>query len=213
MSNLKILVAMVGILASAAALAKPAKPEPQAPGAPKLPQSWGEAVNGLQISISHDNEDEGPHKAMLFVVFFRNISNQEMSIRPGSIQRCGGQQGYTDAIKLNLVDAQGIPHRNLPFLGDGPPYAGSCFGNMVPLVVALAPNESYLLLLDLGKYFDLSDSKIYTERKFHAGTYSLQAELIGYTGPLNLWTGTAKSNTLQVRFDAEFAAPLDDYSK
>jgi hypothetical protein len=53
MSKIKILVFMVGTLASAVAIAKPAKP---------AAQSSSEAVNGLQMFISPDENAEAKRK-------------------------------------------------------------------------------------------------------------------------------------------------------
>jgi hypothetical protein len=114
-----------------------------------------------------------------------------------------------------------MPHRHLGFLGDGPPYASGCAGRLKFFDVVLHPGACFSLPLDLGKYLDLSDSKEYVDATFHAGTYSLRAELTGplrqFTdgtpSPVGTWKGTVTSNILQVRFDKEFAAPMDDYPK
>jgi len=118
MSKMKILVS-IGVLASAVAVTK---------GAQTAPLSWGEAVNGLQMSISRNENVETQDKAMGFRVEFRNTGQDDISIRPGMIFECGGQRGDTDAIKLTLTDSHGTPHRHLPFLGNGPPYASGCGG-------------------------------------------------------------------------------------
>ncbi len=200
MSKMKVLL-VVGIVASVIGAAGAARP---------IPESWGEAVNGLQMSISQDDEAAGPNKAMHFIVEFRNVGDEDFNIRPGDIRRCGPIRGETDAITLSLVDSQGTPHRRLSFLGDGPPYFAGCFGEVVPLIVPLPPGASFSIPLGLGKYLDLSDSK-YPQQRFRAGTYTLQAEMTG--GPSEFrgtpawtgsWTGTVTSNTLEVHFDADF---------
>jgi hypothetical protein len=205
-------LAFVGILAAlvivivATTSAQKAAPQPDL-----KTQSWGEAVNGLQMSISRDEDATGPNRAMHLKVEFRNVSNELMTILLGT--RCGPVGGDTSEITLNLLDSEGIRHR-LPFLGDGPPYPAGCLGEMTFLIVPLPRGASLSLPLDLGKYLDLSDPKNYVGTRFHAGTYSLQAQLTegppsGPPSPRWSWSGTVTSNRLQVTFDAEFVAPLD----
>jgi hypothetical protein len=99
---------------------------------------------------------------------------------------------------------------------DGSEYQGwvAC-GNMTNFVAVLHPGESLSLPLDIGKYLDLSDSRQYEQARFPAGKYSLQAELRKTPSHSRAWTtnwvGTISSNILEVRFESEFAAPLDDY--
>ena len=179
-----------------------------------LPQdATGAAVDGLQMSIAHENASD-----MHITLRFRNTGSEELTIAPGTLYNCGHDGSRTDHVRINLVDAAGIAHRRLPYLGDGPPYAAGCGGKITLFVATLGPGESISLPLDLGKYLDLSDSKQYVSARFHAGTYSLQAELTvsPMTGPnqrppIKTWIGTVSSNILQVRFDSEFAAPLDNY--
>lgn len=116
---------------------------------------------------------------------FRNVGTEDMIATPGTVYGCGTHAGKTNAIQINLTDSAGIPHRHLPFLGDGPPYAPGCAGAVRFFDVALRPGASFSLPLELGKYLDLSDSKEYESARFHAGTYSLRAEL---TGPLRQFT-------------------------
>lgn len=183
------------------------------------PQANGEAVNGLLMLIAHDHAATGPDKTTRFIVTFRNVGAEDMTITPGTLYGCGTHAGKTNAIEINLTDSDGIPHRHLGFLGDGPPYQAGCAGSGKSFHVVLHPGTSSSLPLDLGKYLDLSDSKEYEGATFHAGTYSLWAELTGHLiqrtdgthSPAGTWKGTVTSNILQVRFDKEFAAPMDDY--
>jgi hypothetical protein len=142
-----------------------------------------------------------------------------LNIIPGTVLGCGTRVGKTTEIRLNLTDSEGKPHRHLPFLGDGPPYSAGCGGGIKFLQLVLGPGASSSLPLDLGKYFDWSPSNNIAEAKFCAGTYLLQTELTGLPfeskaehHPQN-WKGTVTSNTQSVRFDTDFAAPLDDYPK
>ena len=87
------------------------------------PQANGEAVNGLLMLIAHDDAAAGPDKTTRFIVTFRNVGTQDMIVTPGTVYGCGTHAGKTNAIQINLTDSAGMPHRHLPFLGDGPPYA------------------------------------------------------------------------------------------
>jgi hypothetical protein len=138
-------------------------------------------VNGLQMSVSHDDAAPGSKKALQFSVKVLNTISQEIVITPGTTYNCGHEGSKTDLIKINLTDAPGVSHRHLEFLGSGPPYPFGCGGRIDFFEVTLKPGESVTLPLDLTKYLDLSNSKQYEQAHFHAGTYSLQMEL---TGPL-----------------------------
>jgi hypothetical protein len=179
--------------------------------------SGGEPVNGVQMAISRGDLEVDAEKGAIVVVTFRNLSANEVTLAPGTVFYCGGTPSKTSQVKLNLTDSQGTPHRNLPYLG-GP---GLCAGQIIPFVMVLQPGASLSLPLQLAKYFDLSDSKKYKEARFSPGVYSLQAELAeppyvsegDRPSMINTWAGTMTSNTVQVKFPSEFAAPLDDYPK
>jgi hypothetical protein len=225
MSTAKIGVAVAGILASVFAIAKPK------PAAQSSARAWGEAVNGLQVSVYEDEDAQGPDRTMQIRVEFRNSGLEDISIQTGTIYGCGRDKSYTTEVKLTLVDSRGKQHRHLPFMGDGPPYrGGACAGNLTAFVIPLAPRASFSIPLDLAKYLDLSDSKSFPSmRRFPAGTYSLRAELTNVSQSQQLqfpkppragffdtiaftrsWGGTSMSNAIQVRFDSEFAAVFDD---
>src|SRR5580700_6449086 len=173
-------------------------------------------VNGLQMSVSHEDAAPGSKKALQFTVKVLNTISQEIVITPGTTYNCGHEGSKTDLIKLNLTDASGVPHQHLEFLGSGPPYPLFCAGRIDFFEVTLKPGESVTLPLDLTKYLDLSNSKQYEQAHFHAGIYSLQMELTGppirYVDgrptPQGVWVGTVTSDILQVYFDQEFAAPV-----
>lgn len=178
-------------------------------------------VNGLQMSISHDDAAQGSVKALQFVVMFRNITSKEMTITPGTTYNCGHEGSNTDQVRITLTEASGVPHRHLMFLGSGPPYAAGCTGQIDFFEVRLKPGESIMLPLDLTKYLDISNSRRYVQAHFPAGAYSLQMELTGpvilyadgRATPPGVWVGTVTSNVLQVHFDKEFAACVSDMPK
>jgi hypothetical protein len=179
-------------------------------------QAGTDSANGLQMSLAHNEGASGPGKAMDFTVTFSNTKREDVTFIPGMLVDCGRAPSKTSLVTLTLTDSRGKRHRHLPYLGDGPPYQGGCAGAVTPFVVVLHPGESLSLPLDIGKYLDLSDSKQYEEARFPAGKYSLQAELREMPSQANVattnyWVGTVSSNILEVGFESEFAAPLDDY--
>jgi len=185
----------------------------------RQPAAPSAVVNGLQMSVSHDDAAPGPDKTLYFTVTFRNTRPQGIIITPGTTYNCGHEGSKTQFVKMNLTDASGVPHRHLEFLGSGPPYEGGlCAGRIDFFEVTLKSGEAVTLPLDLAKYLDLSNSKQYDQAHFHAGTYSLQMELTGppmrYVDgrptPPGVWVGTVTSNILQVHFDTEFAALVSD---
>jgi hypothetical protein len=180
-------------------------------------------VNGLQMSISHDDAATGSSKALQFTVIFRNMTSKELTISPGTTYNCGHEGSKTDRVKIALTEASAVPHRHLMFLGSGPPYQGLgvCAGRIDFFEVTLRPGESITLPVDLTKYLDLSNSKQFVQAHFPAGEYSLQMELMGPTiqyedgrpTPPGVWVGTVTSSILQVHFDKEFAAAVSDMPK
>jgi hypothetical protein len=178
--------------------------------------------NGLLMSIAHDDAAAGSDKAMHLVVTFRSLTDT-MSFVPGTLYNCGTAPSPTSSIELNLTESEGARHRHLHYLGDGPPYRAICAGQIIPFVAVLPHDGSISLPLDLDKYFDLSDSKKYDEARFHPGIYSLEADLTNGAPPVRPgaapsvdqsmvrdWVGTVRSNTLKIRFEREFAAPVAD---
>jgi hypothetical protein len=180
-------------------------------------QAEPESANGLRMSLPRDEDAAGPDKAMHFTVTFTNMETADVTFVPGMLVDCGRVPSKTSQVSLTLADSRGKRHRHLPYLGDGPPYKFFCAGIMRPFVAVLHPGESLSLPLDIGKYLDLSNSRQYEEARFPAGKYSLQAELRKTPSQSNAeatrWVGAVSSNILEVRFESEFAAPLDDYPK
>jgi hypothetical protein len=184
-----------------------------------LPNAYSQTANepvpdnGLRMSIAHDETATGPYRAMHFIVTFSNLTSGDLSVTPGTLVNCGTKPSKTSAVRLNLTDSTGIAHKQISYVGSGPPYVGGCAGAIVPFTAVLHGRESLSLPLHLGEYFDLSDSKEYEQKRFAAGTYILQAELTVVSPPtvdaVKAWTGKVTSNAVTVRFDSEFAGPFD----
>jgi hypothetical protein len=179
-------------------------------------QAGTESADGLRMSLAHDEGASGPGKALDFTVTFSNTKKEDVTFIPGMLVDCGRAPSKSSLVTLMLTGSRGKRHRHLPYLGDGPPYQGACADILTPFVAILRPGESLPLPLNIGKYLDLSDSKQYEGARFPAGKYSLQAELREMPSQSNVartkyWVGTVSSNILEVGFESEFAAPLDDY--
>jgi hypothetical protein len=80
----------------------------------RTPQDEPIAVNGLMMSVSHDDPATGSNKARHLIVTFRNIGTEKLNIIPGTLFGCGTHAGKTSEIRLNLTDSDGKPHRHLP---------------------------------------------------------------------------------------------------
>jgi hypothetical protein len=174
-------------------------------------QSATQTVNVLRMSIAPDPATSSDHPATQFTITFTNASQRTLSFAPGTTIHCGIRPSKTTWVKLNLTDPKGKLHRRMDYLGDGPPYVGTCAGRVEVFIVTLRPHESISLPLDLGKYVDLTDAKQFEMTRFPAGTYSLEAEFTSvWESPLQdkktTWLGTVKSNTIQIQFASEFAA-------
>jgi hypothetical protein len=193
MPRISILLGLFGILAFAVVLTNAAK----------ATQPSDDALYGLRMSLSPDQNAKGPRDTMQFQIEFRNVGLLPFVVATGG--GCGKLAGEAASnIIIILVDAKGEVH-HLPFEGSGPPYQAGCGGPTSVIQFKLDSGESRSLLMDLGKFVDLSDSKSYRMFRFPAGVYSLSASLS------TTETGRAFSNSLQVRFDSEFAAPLGDF--
>lgn len=132
-------------------------------------------VNGLQMSISRDAGSASNEKTArpVLTITFRNLTSSGMALLLGSGCAIPKAIGRTMGIKLNITGPDGKHHRNMPFLGDGPPYGWGYAGELYVSVVTLQPGASKSFQLDLDKYLDLSDSNKFREARFSAGTYSL----------------------------------------
>jgi hypothetical protein len=180
-----------------------------APGAPQFD-------NGLGMSIRRSDDGQ----PIRLVVTFRSLADT-ISFMPGTLVHCGGASA-TSQITLDLTDSDGHRFQHLPYLGEGPPYAVMC-EQTVEFIAVLPQYAALSVPLDLGKYFDFTDSKEYVGVRFRPGTYSLVAEFTngrGKTtlGPLSAqaaavrqWSGAVRSNVIEVHFDHEFTAPFANY--
>jgi hypothetical protein len=184
-----------------------------------LSSSHGKAdaqpVNGLQMSITPAQQPSATEQATQFAITFTNTTKADLTFAPGTLIFCGVAPSKTSAVLLNLTDPKGKLHRNMGYLGDGPPYVGGCGGRIDLFIVTLRPHESVALPLDISKYFDLKNLKQYEGARFPAGSYLVEAHFTSSSDPIpnvkSHWFGTVKSNIVPVQFHSIFSAPLDDY--
>jgi hypothetical protein len=175
-------------------------------------------ANGLQMSIAPAQTISTGQQLTQLTVTFTNTSRGTLSFAPGTTLLCGVRPSKTSQVRLNLTGPGGKVHHHMGYLGDGPPYVGSCGGRIDIFVVQLDAHESISLPLDLSKYFDFADSKQYESGRLAAGTYTVEAEFAAIAQPKHLpekitWAGTLKSDAIQIQFNSEFSSLLDDYPK
>lgn len=174
-------------------------------------QPDAQSVDALRMDIAPAPAPSSTHQATQFTITFTNTSRSTLSFAPGTTVHCGVRPSKTSNVALNLTDQKGKLHRNMPYLGDGPPYTGGCGGQIEMFIMTLRPYESIALPLDLSKYVDLTDAKQFEMSRFPAGTYSVEAEFksVWYSPQQDkktTWLGSLKSNTIQIQFGSEFAA-------
>jgi hypothetical protein len=169
-------------------LAAPLKP---------IPLTWGDVVNGLQMTIYLDGTESPRMKVPKFRVELRNAGDSDLILNLGSMLANGKKQ-YPDAVFLTLTDAQGTSRR-LDLIEP----AGIA-GRLDPFVVPIPVDATFSIPVDLDKCFAAASNE--RDYKLMPGTYSLKAGFIGkgvsHDFDLLLasyWNGTVTSN--QLRFE------------
>jgi hypothetical protein len=151
------------------------------------PQTWGEAVSGLQMTIYLDHSERVQSKAPKCRVELRNVGEDDLLLHPGTII---GNRQYPDAVVLNLIDSQGKSWR-LKLVG---PWFVT--GRVDPMVLPLPVGSTFSFPVDLDKYGPQDET-------LKPGTYSLEAQFTGKGDSqhegwlLENWKGTAISNRLR----------------
>ena len=161
---------------------------------------WGEAVDGLQISISiADSSKSGVPE---FQVALRNSGEHDVSLNIGSML-AGGKVQLPDKISFSLIDATGKT-RALHFSDRRYP---AVVGRMDNYIVPLRSGSIYTMTIGLDQMFSMDISDFAT--KLPPGKYQITAQYQG-TGAqhpnldmpgiklMNFWLGKLQSNTLSV---------------
>ena len=165
------------------------------------PPTWGEAVNGLQMSIALDPAKSASSKTPKFRVALRNAGESDLILNLGFMLGNGKSQ-YPIAIVLMLTDAQG-KLRRLELRG--PAIIG---GRMDPFVLPIPAGATFSIPADLDKFWAPATQEFEFDLKH--GAYSIEAQFTGKSvseQEVNLdvkgialmpyWQGTARSNQLR----------------
>jgi hypothetical protein len=168
-------------------------------------QSWGEPVNGLQMSLLRDQFASGSSKDLKFRVELYNQGETDLVLNLG-IMLANGAKQYPWEISLtltDLTDPQGKIHRlKLP----GPAFIA---GRMDPFVLPLPSSASFSISLDLRNCWSKGPGGL-DLRDLKGGPYVLEAQFTGTDFPkentnldmrgislMPYWKGTVVSNRLR----------------
>jgi len=161
------------------------------------PQTWGNVVSGLQMTINLDQAEAVRAKIPKFRVELRNAGASDLTLNLGFMLGNGRKQ-YPTAVFLILTDEQGKSRR---FDLIGPPGVA---GRLDTFVLPLPVGATFSIPVDLDKYFAAASREY--DYKLTPGTYSLEAQFTGerlsrdVDLPLgSYWEGTLTSN--QLRFE------------
>jgi hypothetical protein len=166
-------------------------------------RTWGEAVNGLQITIYPDQFDSTPSKTPKFRVELRNAGQKDLVVNLGAMLANGKRQ-YPNAVVLVLTDAQGKSRR----LDLREP--GAIAGRVDPFILPIPIGATFSIPVDLDKYVAAESREF--DYKLKPGSYLLDAQFTGRSvsqqeanldvkgiALMPYWTGTVASN--QLRFE------------
>jgi hypothetical protein len=165
------------------------------------PETPGEVVSGLQMTIQADQSQGVESKIPRFRVALRNAGDRDLILNLG-VMLANGKKQYPNAVALTLTDAQGKSRR---FDLRGP--AGVA-GRLDPLVVPVPVGAVFSIPVDLDKYWPAASREF--EYKLKPGHYSLQAQFTGRgvsqqeanldvkgIALMPYWMGTVTSDRLQ----------------
>jgi hypothetical protein len=134
------------------------------------PQTWGDVVNGLQMTIQLDQSEGVQSKAPKFRVAFRNAGERDLILNLG-VMLANGKRQYPNAVVLTLTDAQGKSRR----LDLREPAAVA--GRVDPLVLPVPVGAVFSIPVDLDNYWAAATEEF--DYKLKPGNYSLRAQFIG----------------------------------
>lgn len=111
----------------------------------QIGQEWGQAENGLQMSIYPAQEDRESLTAFRYRVEIRNVGKKDLLLVLGGMLANGRKQ-YPDAVRVLLTNAQGKT------LDCGIPGPAAVSGWVGPFIVPLPVGASFLLPVDLKEW-------------------------------------------------------------
>ena len=167
----------------------------------KHPQTWGEVVSGLQMTIHLDQAEGVQSKAPKFRVEMRNVGESDLILNLG-IMLANGKKQYPNAVVLTLTDAQGKSRR----LDLREPAAVA--GRLDPLVLPIPVCAAFSIPVNLDKYWAATSKEF--DYKLKPGNYWLEGQFTGKgvsqqeanldvkgIALMPYWMGTVTSNHLQ----------------
>jgi len=170
--------------------AKPVKVEPK--------QEWGEAVNGLAVSIAPAKEEKGTKDSKKgekkVIVRWKNVGKKTLElqwVRFDSDRIYKGLDDLHNHVYLKDADGKLVPARQykFPTIG-GPPYR--------PRTVFVEPDKIFEDTFDLWTYVD----KPATPARYQL---SISLEVKNGYGPsrkgAKYWTGKVESNVVEIKLE------------
>jgi hypothetical protein len=153
-------------------------------------QVWGDASDGLRMSISTAKSGATPSKEVAVSVGFQNVGSKDFVLNLGRMLG-NGQEQVPSAIRITLSDAKGQPRG---FLWSRRP---AIAGRMDDFIVALPAGATYVLGFNLEEH---------CTEKLSAGRYRITASFEGKVAihandasgirQLHFWMGAIQANTL-----------------
>jgi len=182
-----------------------------------------EPINGLQISISKISNPDKSSGLGEIRIDLHNSGEKDFYTIPGMLQDCG-VRNLAGNVKLTVVDANGTALRLAP------PFWITCGGAREPFIVSLPSGTTISIPVDLDTYhyagvdttYSFAQKPAQLAEKLKSGFLLIRAEFTGTTNQqyddlrtddqirldkihhlqpsLPFWTGTVRSNTMQVSF-------------
>jgi hypothetical protein len=132
--------------------------------------TWGEAVDGLQMSIYPETASRPESKPPKFRVEFRNTGENDLILNLG-VMLGNGKRQYPNAVVLSLTDTTGksrqLDLREPAFVA----------GRMDPFALPIPIGATFSLSVDLDNYWAAKKKEF--DYKLKPGSYSIQAQLTG----------------------------------
>jgi hypothetical protein len=132
--------------------------------------NWGEAVDGLQMSIYAETASRPGSNPPKFRVEFRNTGESDLILRLG-VMLANGKRQYPNAVVLSLTDATGTSRQ----LNLREPFAVA--GRLDPFILPMPVGASFSFSVDLDNYWAANSGEF--GYKLKPGSYSIQAQLTG----------------------------------
>lgn len=160
--------------------------------------SWGSLANGLRLGVAVTARSSTGKLRLAF----QNVGAADIDVLLGGSTGIGPMY----AMKFTVIDPNGKEH-HLGYFGG----ANFVAGALEPLLVRVAPRETYDLLLPLNKFVSVLNRKDITLDALLKNGYSVRASLdvsvesakwamsnAAWRGSMQLWTGRAESGEIRI---------------